>query len=188
MPPCPAGLEIWPDQGNEEIKKERRKCGNAGIRWVEPSAGAAPATQQTETQHFYTLRYNRAGGVNCLGRSLKGSSLGLCTAGKKKEAAVASVCTRSSHSHLRQKKALSIPSLAQTGKDLASHGPEAFSPWHDCAHVNSVRSPGTWSALYTSTQGLLCSPQKAFSLWKDCDSFITETTATAKVQQILITE
>lgn len=93
----------------------------------------------------------------------RGAVSGLCTAGKK-EAAVASVCTRSSHSHLRQKKALSIPSLAQTGKALASHGPEAFSPWHDCAHVNSMRSAGTWSALYTSTQGLLCSPQKPFSL------------------------
>lgn len=149
-----------------------QKCWNS-VGWALCWSSTSYST--TETQHFYTLTYNTAGGVNCLSRrSLEGSSLGLCTVGKKKEAAVARVCTRCSHSHLRQKK-------AHTGKALASLGPEVFSPWHDCAHVNSVRSLRTWSALYTSTQGLLCSPQKAFSLWKDCDSFIIETTAIEKI-------
>lgn len=52
MLPCPAGLEIWPDQRNEEIKKEQRKYRNAGIQWAEPSVGAAPATQQLKLSTF----------------------------------------------------------------------------------------------------------------------------------------
>lgn len=152
MLPHPAGFEIDLTRAMREWRNNRYKCRKVGIQWTVLSTSYS--TKKLGTFTYLCTAQGEESAVSVWG-------LRLWTSGKRM-LAVASVCTHCPHSHLKQRKALSIPSLTHMGKALLSHGAETFSPWHDCAHVNSMHSCRTSWALYTPTQGFLHSPQNAF--------------------------